>query len=257
MRFDTQQLVLNYHLILSGLEVTIVITVLSLAFGIVIGLVLCLGKLRDRGVVYRVSVGIIDFFRTIPEVVLIFWVYSCLPLLLSLRISAEASGVIALSLFAAAYLAEIFRAGVLAVPRGQVEAALALGIPAFHIWSRVIFPPAIRSMMPAFVSFLTDYDRQMVEARKGLLPTRAQVWDDAKAEFRANGDDFLVTVFETYQASMAEDAFTPPLIPEWIEVSNVLWPQLQAAMIGDKSAQDALDEAAADARIVMEDAGYL
>ena len=109
----------------------------------------------------------------------------------------------------------------------------------------------------SFVSFLTDYDRQMVEARKGLLPTRTQVWDDAKAEFRANGDDFLVTVFETYQASMAEDAFTPPLIPEWIEVSNVLWPQLQAAMIGDKSAQEALDEAAADARIVMEDAGYL
>ena len=100
--------------------------------------------------------SVIDFFRTIPEVGLIFWVYSCLPLLLSLRISAEASGVIALSLFAAAYLAEIFRAGVLAVPRGQVEAALALGIPAFHIWHRVIIPPAIRRMMPAFVSFLTE-----------------------------------------------------------------------------------------------------
>ena len=156
MRFDTQQIVLNYGLILEGLRVTLVITAFSLAFGIALGLVLCLGKLRDRGVIYRVCVGVIDFFRTIPEVVLIFWVYSCLPLLLSLRISAEASGVIALSLFAGAYIAEIFRAGVLAVPRGQVEAALALGIPAFHIWSRVIFPPAIRRMMPAFVSFLTE-----------------------------------------------------------------------------------------------------
>ena len=156
MRFDSKQLVLNYHLILSGLEVTLIITVLSLLFGTFLGLVLCLGKLRERGVVYRVSIAVIDFFRTIPEVVLIFWVYSCLPLLLSLRISAEASGVIALSLFAAAYLAEIFRAGVLAVPRGQVEAALALGIPGFQIWARVIFPPAIRKMMPAFVSFLTE-----------------------------------------------------------------------------------------------------
>lgn len=156
MRFDTQQIVLNYGLLLEGLRVTLVITAFSLAFGIFLGLVLCLGKLRDRGVTYRICVGVIDFFRTIPEVVLIFWVYSCLPLLLSLRISAEASGVIALSLFAGAYLAEIFRAGVLAVPRGQVEAALALGIPAFHIWSRVIFPPAIRRMMPAFVSFLTE-----------------------------------------------------------------------------------------------------
>ncbi len=108
----------------------------------------------------------------------------------------------------------------------------------------------------SFVTFLTDYDRQMVEARKGLLPTRSQVWDDAKAEFASNGNDFLVTVFETYQASMAEDAFTPPLIPEWIEVSNVLWPKLQAAMVGDMTPQDALNEAAEEALIVMEDAGY-
>lgn len=156
MRFDTHQLALNYHLILSGLEITLVITVLSLGFGVALGLILCLGKLRDRGVIYIVCSGIIDFFRTIPEVVLIFWVYACLPLLLSLRISAETSGVLALSLFAAAYLAEIFRAGVLSVPRGQVEASLSLGIPEFHIWYRIIFPPAIRNMMPAFVNFLTE-----------------------------------------------------------------------------------------------------
>lgn len=108
----------------------------------------------------------------------------------------------------------------------------------------------------SFVSFLTDHDRQMVEARKGLLPTRTQVWEDAKAEFQSSGQDFLVQVFDTFQASMAEDAFTPPLIPEWIEVSNVLWPRLQAAIVGDMTAQEALDEAAAEALIIMEDAGY-
>lgn len=108
----------------------------------------------------------------------------------------------------------------------------------------------------SFVTFLTDYDRQMVEAGTGLLPTRAQVWEDAAAQFAADGNDFMVTVFETYQASMSEDAFTPPLIPEWIEVSNVLWPELQAAMVGDKTAQEALDDAAEEALIIMEDAGY-
>ena len=108
----------------------------------------------------------------------------------------------------------------------------------------------------SFVTFLTDYDRQMVEARNGLLPTRTQVWDDAIAEFAAADNDFMVNVFETYQQSMAEDAFTPPLIPEWIEVSNVLWPELQAAIVGDKSAQEALDDAAEEALLVMEDAGY-
>lgn len=108
----------------------------------------------------------------------------------------------------------------------------------------------------SFITFLTDYDRQMVEARNGLLPTRTQVWDDAIAEFAAADNDFMVDVFQTYQQSMAEDAFTPPLIPEWIEVSNVLWPELQAAIVGDKSAQEALDDAAEEALLVMEDAGY-
>lgn len=108
----------------------------------------------------------------------------------------------------------------------------------------------------SFVTFLTDHDRQMIEARTGLLPTRTQVWTDAKAEFAAEGRDFMVEVFDTFAASMAEDAFTPPLIPEWIEVSNALWPRLQAAVVGDKTAQEALDEAAVDALLIMEDAGY-
>ncbi len=108
----------------------------------------------------------------------------------------------------------------------------------------------------SFVTFLTDHERQMIEARMGILPTRTQVWDDALAEFEEAGNDFMVEVFSTFQTSMAEDAFTPPLIPEWIEVSNELWPRLQAAILGDMTAQEALDEAAEDALLVMEDAGY-
>jgi len=108
----------------------------------------------------------------------------------------------------------------------------------------------------SFVTFITDHDRQMVEARNGLLPTRTAVWEDAKAEFAADGRDFMVDVFDTFATSMSEDAFTPPLIPEWIEVSNVLWPRLQAALVGDMTAQEALDKAAEEALLIMEDAGY-
>jgi multiple sugar transport system substrate-binding protein len=56
---------------------------------------------------------------------------------------------------------------------------------------------------------------------------------------------------------MAEDAFTPPLITPWIEVSNEIWPELQAAILGEKTPQEALDDAADAARLIMEDAGYL
>ena len=92
---------------------------------------------------------------------------------------------------------------------------------------------------------------------KGLLPTRGSVWDEAQKEFAAAGNDFLVLVFSTYAQSMAEDAFTPPLIPEWIEVSNEIWPRLQSAILGEQTPQEALDEAAESAREIMEDAGYL
>jgi multiple sugar transport system substrate-binding protein len=108
----------------------------------------------------------------------------------------------------------------------------------------------------SFLTFLTSHDNQMVEARKGLLPTRSQVWVDAIAEFQAAGNTFSAETMQTFQASMAEDAFTPPLIAEWIEVSNVLWPKLQAAMVGDMTAQAALDAAQADAAVIMKDAGY-
>ncbi|WP_185829843.1 ABC transporter substrate-binding protein [Vibrio penaeicida] len=109
----------------------------------------------------------------------------------------------------------------------------------------------------SFITFLTSYEGQILEARRGLLPTRERVWQDIIEANRAMNNDFMVQVFKTYQQSMAEDAFTPPLIPEWIEVSNQIWPQLQAAVVGDKTVKEALDDAAEGAREVMEDAGYL
>ncbi|MBI1416768.1 MAG: extracellular solute-binding protein [Limimaricola sp.] len=109
----------------------------------------------------------------------------------------------------------------------------------------------------SLVTFLTSHDNQMIEARKGLLPTRTQVWKDIAAEFGAAGNDFMVEVFNTYGQSMAEDAFTPPLIAPWIEVSNEIFPRLQKAILGEMTAQAALDEAAAAATRIMQDNGYL
>ena len=97
----------------------------------------------------------------------------------------------------------------------------------------------------------------MVEARRGLLPTRTQVWSDVIAEFKADGNGFMVEVFDIWSVSMAEHAFTPPLIAEWGEISNILWPNLQSAILGDKSVEDALNDSAEKVREVMEDAGYL
>ena len=156
MQFNLHVIERNYLLLLEGLGITVYMSAISLAIGIVLGMLACQGKLTGAGPSYRLASGFIDFFRTIPELIIIFWVYSCLPLLLGVRMSSELCGIIALATFAGANLAEIFRAGILAVPRGQVEAAHALGIPTYYIWRHAIMPPAIRRMVPTFVNFLTE-----------------------------------------------------------------------------------------------------
>lgn len=109
----------------------------------------------------------------------------------------------------------------------------------------------------SFMMFLTSHDAQMIEARTGLLPTRTAVWDDVTAEFEADGNDFMVEVFEIWGESMRDHAFTPPLVAEWGEISNALWPQLQAAILGDKTTEEALNEAADEVTEIMEDAGRI
>jgi His/Glu/Gln/Arg/opine family amino acid ABC transporter permease subunit len=156
MTFDLNALSAYYPLLLEGLLVTLRVVAYSIVFGVLGSIALCLGKLSGRGVGYRVAGFIIDFFRTIPEAVLIFWIYSCLPLLFGVRMSAEVSGIVALSLFVAANVAEILRAGILSTDRGQLEAAFSLGIPVRKMWLRIILPPAIRRMIPNFVNFLTE-----------------------------------------------------------------------------------------------------
>lgn len=87
--------------------------------------------------------------------VLVFWMYYCGPLILDVRLSDVATGIATLSLIAGAYLCEIFRAGIQAVPKGQIEAARALGLSSFWVGWSVIAPQAIRIMIPTFVGFLT------------------------------------------------------------------------------------------------------
>lgn len=108
----------------------------------------------------------------------------------------------------------------------------------------------------SFAVFLTNDESEMMEAQAGNLPTRTATYAAVKEWFAANDKPFMVEMFSAWEASLAE-ARTPPLVAQWIEVSNVIWPNIQAAIVGDKTAQQALDEAAAEATIIMQDAGLL
>src|SRR4051794_21273459 len=131
MEVDFHVVSQNLPALASGLLITLFAVVLSLTAAVLIGLLACAGNLLTGGLTKWVCRLYVDLFRAIPDVVLIFWVYFCLPPLFGLRLSALTCGVIALSLGSGAYLAEIFRAGIQAIPRGQIEAATSLALPVF------------------------------------------------------------------------------------------------------------------------------
>ncbi|WP_414090236.1 sugar ABC transporter substrate-binding protein [Rhizobium sp. BR 314] len=106
----------------------------------------------------------------------------------------------------------------------------------------------------SLIWFLTNDDSQKLEAANGTLPTRKAVWDwDIQ---QAASDPYKKEVLSTFQESM-KYAFPVPRTPQWIEISNVVYPELQAAILGDKTSKQALDAAAQKATDVLKDAGAL
>jgi len=155
MSFDTTVIWQNLPALAAGIWLTIAIVVVSLAIGIVIGLLVCAGMLLTRGFANYMSVGYVGLFRAVPEPVIIFWLYYCAPLILNSKLSAFETGTIALAIPTGAYLAEIFRAGIQAVPRGQFEAARAVGLsPLWLVWD-VVAPQALRMMIPPMLGIVT------------------------------------------------------------------------------------------------------
>jgi His/Glu/Gln/Arg/opine family amino acid ABC transporter permease subunit len=156
MEFNTGVLAQHWPLLLQGLQLTVAATLVALAIGVAGGAVLCATGRSRRPWAVRLARAYVHFFRVTPEMILIFWGYFCAPLLLGLQLSGFWTGSGTLGLVAAAYLAEIFRAGIQAVPKGQWEAARALGLRFTPLWGRIVLPQALRLMVPPFVNYFTE-----------------------------------------------------------------------------------------------------
>lgn len=94
----------------------------------------------------------------------------------------------------------------------------------------------------------------MVEARLGTIPSRTDAQQAVVKEFQDKHDAFMANAINVFSTAARQDAFTPPRIQQWDEISNALWPELQKALIGDKSSQQALDDAAKKVSDIMQDA---
>jgi polar amino acid transport system permease protein len=123
----------------------------AFAIGLPLGLVLALLRLsRNKIVSFTVSL-FIDFMRTTPALVLLFWFFFAFPIIIGLMVQAFFAATLTLAIVAAAFYAEIFRAGIASIERGQWESALALGMNYFAQMRRVILPQAVKRMIPAFL----------------------------------------------------------------------------------------------------------
>jgi polar amino acid transport system permease protein len=144
---------------LAGVPITIVVSVLSIGFAVMFAVLGALGRVSTVAPIYAVASLYVSLVRGTPLVVQLFFVYSALPQF-GLVLPALVAGVFALSFNYGAYMTEIFRAGIQAIPRGQIEAASALAMPDRLIMRRIILPQAVRIVTPAigneFISMIKD-----------------------------------------------------------------------------------------------------
>ena len=134
--------------LLEGALWTIGLTICTLILGGMIGLLLAVMRLSKHKAVSRTAQGYVWIFRGTPLLVQLIIIYTGLPQLGLVRFNVLESAIIGLALNEAAYLSEILRGGILSVAKGQTEAARALGLKPYQIFSKVVLPQALRVIIP-------------------------------------------------------------------------------------------------------------
>ena len=150
-RWDFGPVWAHADLLALGLLNTLNVTAAALALGIPLGLVLALLRLSPRRLLAWPAGAVIEVFRTTPPLVQLFWFFFALPILINVEMTPYVAAVLTFSIQSAAFFAEVFRAGIVSVERGQWEAARALGMTPRQMLRRVVLPQGVKRMIPAFL----------------------------------------------------------------------------------------------------------
>ncbi|MEQ4208296.1 ectoine/hydroxyectoine ABC transporter permease subunit EhuD [Actinopolymorpha sp. B17G11] len=153
MNWDWGFVAENLPLLLDGLKITVFATILGSLVALVVGLVLALLRRSNVRAVQLSATAVVEFIRSTPLLVQLYFLFFVLPAL-GLTLPALATGVIGLGLHYAAYMSEVYRAGIDGVPRGQWEACTALSLPRRKVWADVILPQAIPRVLPALGNYI-------------------------------------------------------------------------------------------------------
>jgi polar amino acid transport system permease protein len=138
----------NLAFLLGGMALTIQLSLVAIFFSVILGLIVAMIGLTPSRAGRYFNLAYVEIFRSIPMLIMILWVYYGLPVLLGISLNPFAAGVIALVLCDSAFEAEIFRAGIQSIHKGQTEASDSLGLSYADKMRFVVLPQAIRRILP-------------------------------------------------------------------------------------------------------------
>ncbi len=139
-------------MLFDGVVVTVLLTVLTMAIAVPGGIAITLLRQSRHRILRGLGLVYVETFRNLPLILLVYWAFYVLPIIVDVQLSAFATGLVALSLNVSAYNSETFRAGVNSIRRGQLDAALALGMSRWQMMRKVVLPQAVRRVLPVLAS---------------------------------------------------------------------------------------------------------
>ena len=144
----------NIEFLIGGLLTTISVSLVSLVLAAVLGLIVTLPNLSSRKSLRYLNITYVEIFRAIPVLVLLLWIYYGLPSIFggSLSFNPFVAGVITLVLHESAFISEIYRSGIQAIKKGQIEAAKSLGLNETLVFIKIVLPQAVRIITPALLN---------------------------------------------------------------------------------------------------------
>lgn len=160
MNFDFDIIAKSLPLLMAGAVVTVQITAISVGLGLLIGMFAGVGRLSTIRPIRYLAAVYVDFIRGTPLLVQIFLIYFAIPLVVGHRIDPFLAAITACSINSGAYIAEIFRAGIQSIDKGQMEAGRSLGMSWAQTMRYVIMPQAFKRIIPPlgneFIAMLKD-----------------------------------------------------------------------------------------------------
>ena len=142
----------NLPFLWTGLQLSLFLAALAILGGILLGSIMSMLRMSPIRPVAWLALAYVNFFRSVPLILVIFWIYFLVPLLLGRATGPFLSAWIAFTLFETAYYCEIIRAGVQSIPRGQINAGIATGMTRLQAMRHIVMPQAFRNMMPILLT---------------------------------------------------------------------------------------------------------